>query len=297
MWQEQQQRQGQSDIGSSAHDHLRLVFDHACALVHHLFEATRVAVLSTQCCNRSTSKNSFCLIYPTDPWKQRWDMVVAVLIMYSAVSVPIRLGFDADAEGAIWLFEVMVSLTFILDMLFSFRTTHVVDGVWETDGWKVAFAYSRSWLWVDGPSSIPFELIELYLDSSTANQYGEISAMRMLRLFRLVRLLRVFKVDEYLTRLEEHHNISINIRALRLITLLVKLLFCVHMLACGWYYLALLSEDESNSWVANKDITLYDQDLLTKYLYCSYWVGALQQKQLACAIAHSPLLFCALIAA
>ena len=37
--------------------------------------------------------------FPKQPWKQQWDIVILVLILYSCVIVPFRIGMDADAEG------------------------------------------------------------------------------------------------------------------------------------------------------------------------------------------------------
>ena len=39
-------------------------------------------------------------------WKEQWDLVVLVLILYSAAVVPVRVCFDADAKGALWFIEV-----------------------------------------------------------------------------------------------------------------------------------------------------------------------------------------------
>lgn len=45
------------------------------------------------------------VIIPTGGWKERWDMLVLALIIYSGVMVPFRVCFDADAVGLMWIVE------------------------------------------------------------------------------------------------------------------------------------------------------------------------------------------------
>ena len=56
------------------------------------------------------------------------------------------------------------------------------------------------WFWIDGPSSVPVELLELVLEGQNANQ---LKGLRILRLFRLIRLLRLLKIDQYINKIEE----------------------------------------------------------------------------------------------
>lgn len=42
-------------------------------------------------------------------WKQKWDMLILVLILYSAVVVPYRVCFDDDPKGRFWIFEVRLA--------------------------------------------------------------------------------------------------------------------------------------------------------------------------------------------
>ena len=44
--------------------------------------------------------------FPKLTHKQNWDLAILLLILYSCVVVPFRIGMSADAEGYVWLFEV-----------------------------------------------------------------------------------------------------------------------------------------------------------------------------------------------
>ena len=79
----------------------------------------------------------FPVIYPTDAWKERWDIVVMCLIVYSACSVPVRVCFGAEAQGAMWCFEVVCSFCFLFDLSLAFRLAYLQEGEWITDRYLI----------------------------------------------------------------------------------------------------------------------------------------------------------------
>ena len=88
-----------------------------------------------------------CVILPTEPWKEMWDMWVLMLILYSAVMVPYRICFGAEATGYMYYFEQTVTYTFITDVTLNFNTAYLVEDDYITDRGKIAANYFRSWLW------------------------------------------------------------------------------------------------------------------------------------------------------
>ena len=67
------------------------------------------------------------VFFPVAPLKKAWDLVVMLLIVYSVVMVPFRVGFEAQAEGYMWIFEVVVTLTFCADLVATFNSAYL-DG-------------------------------------------------------------------------------------------------------------------------------------------------------------------------
>jgi hypothetical protein len=70
------------------------------------------------------------VINPKSKWKESWDIGVLMFILYSAVVVPFRICFSAEAVDGMWNFEVGISLFFIVDVLFNFNTAYLVDDKW-----------------------------------------------------------------------------------------------------------------------------------------------------------------------
>ena len=81
--------------------------------------------------------------FPRAAWKQKWDMLIMILILYSCISVPFRIGMMADAVGAMWLFEVCVTLFFLTDLCFNFNTAYIEGPHWVIDRGMIANNYLR----------------------------------------------------------------------------------------------------------------------------------------------------------
>ena len=287
-----------------AREHLQLFRNHLGEAAHHLWQAAvvssgcwepgspvRAAAAHAKTCmrvlptgthsrplvgedevgasefRRCDCLNSMDVIYPYEPWKQRWDMMIALLILYAAITVPVRIGFQVDAEGWVWTFEMLSSLVFIVDVIFTFRTAYIIDySFWETRSLPIAQKYMGGWFWIDAPSSIPIELLELVVGEASA----DVAAMRMLRLFRLIRLLKLFKMSEMRTRLEDN-EIHINLHLMRLVTLVCQLLYCAHLLGCGWFYTTWFPTEDGRTWLLRYDAEAADREVSYKYMLSVYW--------------------------
>ena len=62
------------------------------------------------------------IIHPKDPRKIRWDLFCGILIVYSVMIIPWRIGFEVEATGLILIFDYMVDICFAFDMTFCFFT-------------------------------------------------------------------------------------------------------------------------------------------------------------------------------
>ena len=62
------------------------------------------------------------VINPKASWKEMWDLGVLFFILYSALIVPFRICFHAEAVGNLLAFEIFISIFFIVDVCFNFNT-------------------------------------------------------------------------------------------------------------------------------------------------------------------------------
>jgi len=209
------------------------------------------------------------MLMPTAPLKESWDILIMTLILYSAVSIPVHLCFDVHAEGWMWYFEMAMSIIFLTDVALAFNTAYQEDGYWVYDRCLIARKYLCGWFWIDFPSAVPVELVELIIGARD-EKIEDLATLRVLRILRLFRLLRLLKVKEYITRIEE--AFMINLRVLKLVEIFVKLGFIAHILGCGFFYMHLLADEDEPTWVSEYDGgSAIDGTLTKQYLYAIYW--------------------------
>ena len=214
--------------------------------------------------------------FPRQPMKQRWDGLVMVLIMYSCVSVPFRIGMKADAEGGVWLFEVCVTLVFLTDLGFNFNTAFLEGPNWVIDRGMIASNYFKSWFIIDSLSSFPVELVDLYLEhmkDTGAQPSTGLKALRALRMVRLLRMLRLLKVQQFIDDLED--RTGANMQILQIFKMILGMLYLMHLLGCFWFYVgatAFASGMQDTSWLHEYDNgSGLDAPTSVQYLYSVYW--------------------------
>ena len=212
------------------------------------------------------------IFFPVGPRKKAWDAVVMLLILYSVVMVPYRVGFEAQAEGEMWYFEVAVTLFFCADLLATFNCAYLDGDRWIITRSHIAANYLRGWFWIDLPASIPVELILLLVPAdggSDGSNVGNLKMLRGLRMVRMLRLLKLLKLDEYIAALETELRVSLKV--LKIVKMVLSLLFLMHLLGCFWFYIALTGGYEV-TWISEYDDgSGLDKPVNIQYLYSIYW--------------------------
>ncbi|KAG8222046.1 hypothetical protein J437_LFUL000490, partial [Ladona fulva] len=140
------------------------------------------------------------------PFKAVWDWIILLLVMYTAIFTPYVAAFllgEPDfssrksknyTDDPIVIIDLIVDVTFVIDILINFRTTYVNsnDEVVSHPG-KIAVHYLRGWFLIDLVAAIPFDLLLFGSDTDeTTTLIGLLKAARLLRLVRVAR-----KIDRY----------------------------------------------------------------------------------------------------
>jgi len=187
------------------------------------------------------------IILPNGDFRVRWDLFMVSLILYYAVAVPIRVGFDIEPPtNAFSFLEIIFNLCFIADMVLNFVTAQRVKGVLVTDHKRIALIYLQSWFWIDLVASFPFDIINTsHEEGSDALKVNKL--FRILRIFKLLRLLRLGRV---MARLREYTKVNPSLLLLAKTSLMMFILW--HWSACLYWFIA-SSEEASgfthlNTW-------------------------------------------------
>ena len=65
-----------------------------------------------------------CIVYPEDSWKDNWDLIVSVILIFTCVITPFRLAFvEKDSIEWIWV-NYTIDIIFAIDMLIIFNTAY-----------------------------------------------------------------------------------------------------------------------------------------------------------------------------
>ncbi|XP_070134817.1 potassium voltage-gated channel unc-103 isoform X2 [Drosophila bipectinata] len=167
------------------------------------------------------------------PFKAVWDWVILILVMYTAIFTPYVAAFllgEQDYQrrnnkyinsDPIVIIDLIVDVTFIVDIIINFRTTFVngQDEVVSHPG-RIAVHYLSGWFLIDLVAAVPFDL--LLVGSDTDETTTLIGLLKTARLLRLVRVAR--KIDRY-----SEYGAAV------LILLMATFILIAHWLACIWY--------------------------------------------------------------
>ncbi|XP_049844258.1 potassium voltage-gated channel subfamily H member 6 isoform X2 [Schistocerca gregaria] len=190
------------------------------------------------------------------PFKAVWDWIILLLVMYTAIFTPYVAAFllnEADfntrkskkyGEDPIVVIDLIVDVTFIIDILINFRTTYVNSNeeVVSHPG-KIAVHYLKGWFVIDLVAAIPFDL--LLFNSDTDETTTLIGLLKTARLLRLVRVAR--KIDRY-----SEYGAAV------LLLLMATFALIAHWLACIWYAIGHAERTLMNNRVGWLDILAND---------------------------------------
>ena len=197
-----------------------------------------------------------------------WDVLILVLLVYTALWIPLRVGFEFDPSGGVKALELIVDVLFLTDVVVNFLTSYECEnGHMEYRVSFIVLRYAKGWFAVDLISSIPFDFIASDAGSNISGNQNSVSTL--LSTLKVLKLLRIFRALRVFSRLEEELNLQ-GRRPMKMIKICVGVLFIMHLFACGWALMARQGEDyHVDSWVAQAD--LVNRKLLDEYFFSLYW--------------------------
>jgi hypothetical protein len=214
-------------------------------------------------------------ISPEDTFRLTWNIVQAVILIYVAVVVPFRIGFDINLEPFTggWWFEAGVDLFFILDMGLNFFTGYFdEDDALEMRREKIAAQYLKSWFIIDLVSCLPIQYVLVFMDVEGPEAASHTKILKGLRLFRLAKLLRLGKLRDIFHQYEE--EMASLAQAVKFCFYVIIILYSCHLIGCLWFLIGLESarpEDPNwpSNWITNRGID--DKPVEHQYLTSIYW--------------------------
>lgn len=205
-----------------------------------------------------------CVLYPMGAFRQKWDMVILILLVYVSLMTPLQIAFfEQDFKNLEdWLgwfiIDQLVDAMFIIDIVLNFRTAWLsLDpedyGRYIFNAKTAAKRYLTSWFPIDLLSVVPFYFIDIYLlyaDVEASQARSIVRVPKMLKMIRLAKLLRVLRASQIFKRWDRYLAQRVQIGCTKLAKSMVLFIWMLHLLACLWYFAASFEDDIRLSWMS-----------------------------------------------
>jgi len=127
-------------------------------------------------------------------FKHRFDMLIVLFALFNTFMVPLKVSFNPEflESPIITIINGLTDFSFMLDMIFSFRTVIFLKNGDEIDQpCEIATRYLKTTFFIDLIATVPMDLVAKAL-------LIESSSLQMFRLLKLGRILRINKLVKYL---------------------------------------------------------------------------------------------------
>ena len=138
-------------------------------------------------------KDTF-LFYPEDSFKNNWDVVISLVLIFICIVMPVRIAF-VEEDSIVWKIILLIFDTlFTVDIFITFNSAFYDSDYHLIHKRKqIASHYIRTWFLIDVFAVIPFDL--MMQGEPQYNDMARLARMsRMYKLVKLARLLRILKI-------------------------------------------------------------------------------------------------------
>ncbi|KAA8514934.1 hypothetical protein F0562_018280 [Nyssa sinensis] len=203
------------------------------------------------------------IITPFDPRYRAWEMLLVLLVIYSAWICPFEFAFLTYKQDARFIIDNIVNGFFAMDIILTFFVAYLDSQSYllVDDPKKIAIRYITTWLIFDICSTVPFQSLSLLFTDHNSGLGFKL--LNMLRLWRLRRVSTLF------ARLEK--DIRFNYFWTRCTKLISVTLFVVHCAGCFNYLIADRYPDPKRTWIGAVYPNFKEESLWDRYVTAMYW--------------------------
>ncbi|XP_047165829.1 potassium channel KAT3-like [Vigna umbellata] len=203
------------------------------------------------------------VISPFNPRYRAWELVLVVLVIYSAWICPFEFAFLPYKENALFIIDNIVNGFFAIDIVLTFFVAYIDHHSYllVDDPKRIAIRYLSSWFAFDVCSTIPFQSFS-FLFTNSGSELG-------FKVFNMFRLWRLRRVSSLFARLEK--DIRFNYFWIRCTKLIAVTFFAVHCAGCFNYLIADRYPDSKRTWIGAVYPNFKEESLWDRYVTAIYW--------------------------
>ncbi|KAL2341140.1 hypothetical protein Fmac_009080 [Flemingia macrophylla] len=192
-----------------------------------------------------------------------WELLLVVLVIYSAWICPFEFAFLPYKEDALFIVDNIVNGFFAVDIVLTFFVAYLDHHSYllVDDPKRIAIRYLSTWFAFDVCSTVPFQSFSFLL----YNRSSELG----FKVFNMFRLWRLRRVSALFARLEK--DIRFNYFWIRCTKLIAVTLFAVHCAGCFNYLIAETYPDSKRTWIGAVYPNFKEESLWDRYVTAIYW--------------------------
>ncbi|CAD8179140.1 unnamed protein product [Paramecium octaurelia] len=217
----------------------------------------------------------FPIIHPNSIFRQIWNGIFLLMMIYVATILPFRISFYLDNEVQAWYYaDIVTDVLFWFDLIISF-----LSGYYDEEGKlvkkrKIIFMnYLKGWFTVDLISCLPLNYVLDGVQAENGNMKSQniklFKLLKLPRMYRLFKIIRFIDMMKYLGISEIMEFFQFNYGFSRLLSLLISVCLVIHLSGCLWFYVAAFNDFDSYTWVSRNDLT--SSTTQTKYIASIYY--------------------------
>lgn len=239
-----------------------------------LIKVEKICDSDTEDEGSDTEKDVTWILLPDNPFKRSFDVLIALIIIYSSIVLPYKIAFvDNDIPSDVVVDNIFNAIM-VIDIILNFFTAYVDndDNIIKNRR-KVIVTYLKSWFIIDFVSVIPIN----YFTDTTSSQYNALARLsRIPKLYRLVKLTKLFRMVKILKKGNVNkvtkfflEKLKVNANIERLIYFILGFLLLNHLAACIWYFVAKMQDLNPDCWVTR--LGYIDASNIEIYIVSFYW--------------------------
>jgi len=218
------------------------------------------------------------IIHPDKPFKQIWNVLISLVLIYTATVMPFKVAFIESKLFDAWsVIDLVIDFFFTMDICVNLLSAYTDEhNNLVTKCSTISFKYIKSWFFLDLFACIPFDLFEYALGGETDSNSDYSSLLRLMRLPRLYKLIRVvriakafkhYKENDVLEKIQDFLNV--NSRIYKLFKFIFSICLCVHIMGCLWFFVARIQTFDPDTWVVRHGYL--DASVISQYVVSVYW--------------------------
>lgn len=214
------------------------------------------------------------IIMPDNSFKRFFDVIVALIIIYSAIVLPYNIAFEDTESNSEEIIDNVFNAILFVDIIINFFSAYVdnEDNIVKNRK-RIVKTYLKTWFIIDLLSVLP---INYFFQQTTAKYNALLRLSRIPKLYRLIRLTKLFRMIKILKKGNVNRvtkffleKLKVNANIERLIYFILAFLLLNHISACTWYFCAKLQDLDPDCWVMR--LGYIDASNAEIYIVSFYW--------------------------